>query len=60
MNEIIVKDDVSIKCLIYEVRGRQVMLNSDLVRLYETETRRINEAVSRNEEKFPERFCFRI
>ena len=43
MNKIIVKDDVSIKCLIYEVRGRQVMLNSDLVRLYETETRRINE-----------------
>ena len=43
MNKIIVKDDVSIKCLIYEVRGRQVMFNSDLARLYETETRRINE-----------------
>ena len=36
------------------------MLDSDLAKLYQTETRRINEAVSRNKEKFPERFCFRI
>ena len=60
MNEIIVKDEVKIEDLIYEVRGVQVMLDSDLAKLYETETKRINEAVYRNIEKFPERFCFRI
>lgn len=36
------------------------MLDSDLGRLYNVETKRINEAVSRNKEKFPERFCFKI
>ena len=60
MNNIIVKDEVNIENLIYEVRGKQVMLDSDLARLYHTETRRINEAVNRNKAKFPERFCFRI
>ena len=60
MNDIIVKDEVAIEDLIYEIRGKQVMLDSDLARLYETETKRINEAIYRNKEKFPERFCFRI
>ena len=60
MNNNIVKDEVKIENLIYEVRGVQVMLDSDLARLYHTETRRINEAVNRNKAKFPERFCFRI
>ena len=60
MNNTIVKDEVNIENLIYEVRGKQVMLDSDLARLYHTETRRINEAVNRNKAKFPERFCFRI
>ena len=60
MNDVIVKDKIVIENLIYEVRGKQVMLDSDLARLYETETKRINEAIYRNKEKFPERFCFRI
>ena len=60
MNNNIVKDEVKIENLIYEVRGVQVMLDSDLARLYHTETRRINEAVNRNKAKFPERFCFII
>ena len=60
MNDLIVKDEVMIENLIYEVRGKQVMLDSDLARLYETKTKRINEAIYRNKEKFPERFCFRI
>ena len=55
-----IKDKTVIENLIYEVRGKQVMLDSDLARLYETETKRINEAIYRNKEKFPERFCFRI
>ena len=60
MNDVIVKDKIIIENLIYEVRGKQVMLDSDLASLYETETKRINEAIYRNKEKFPERFCFRI
>ena len=60
MNDVIVKERIIIENLIYEVRGKQVMLDSDLARLYESETKRINEAIYRNKEKFPERFCFRI
>lgn len=47
-----------IENLIYEIRGRQVMLDSDLAKLYEVETKRINEAVYRNKDKFPERFSW--
>ena len=36
------------------------MLDSDLAILYEVETKRINEAVKNNIEKFPERYSFRI
>ena len=52
------KIEEQIKKFIYEVRGKQVMLDSDLARLYEVDTKRINEAVSRNKEKFPERFSW--
>ena len=60
MNEMLVKENIKIENMIYEIRGKQVMLDSDLAKLYETETRRINESVKRNIERFPERFCFRI
>jgi len=46
--------------MIYEVRGVQVMLDSDIAKLYQVETKRVNEAVKNNPEKFPERFAFRI
>ena len=36
------------------------MLDSDLAKLYNVETKRINEAVKNNIEKFPERYCFKI
>lgn len=58
MNELVIKENENIEDLIYEIRGKQVMLDSDLAKLYETETKRINEAVSRNREKFPERFSW--
>lgn len=45
---------------IYEVRGLSVMLDFDLAELYEVETKRLNEAVKRNIERFPERFMFRL
>ena len=44
--------------MIYEIRGKQVMLDCDLAKLYNVETKRINEAVKNNPDKFPERFSF--
>ena len=60
MNEIIEVETLNIEDMIYEIRGKQVMLDSDLAKLYNVETKRINEAVKNNPNKFPERFCFRI
>lgn len=57
MNQLI---DDKIENMIYEIRGRQVMLDSDLAKLYNVETKRINEAVKNNLEKFPERFSFKL
>jgi len=58
MNEIMEKENIKIEDMIFEVRGKQVMLDSDLARLYRVETKRINESVKRNKEKFPERYTF--
>ena len=58
MNNIIEKENI--ENLIYEIRGKQVMLDSDLARLYKVETKRINEVVKRNKMRFPERYAFRI
>ena len=58
MNEVIEKENIIIKDMIYEIRGTQVMLDSDLAKLYGTETKRINEVVRRNLKKFPERFSW--
>ena len=57
MNEVINKN-IKIENMIYEIRGRQVMLDSDLAKLYNVETKRINEALKNNRDKFPERFSF--
>ena len=46
--------------MIYEIRGQQVMLDSDLAILYGVETKRINEAVTRIKEKFPDRYTWKI
>ena len=58
MEELMVKEDINIEDIIYEIRGKQVMLDSDLAKLYQVETKRINEAVKNNPEKFPERFSY--
>lgn len=50
----------NIKNLIYCIRGKQVMLDSDVAMLYNTETRIINQTVKRNIERFPEKFCFKL
>ena len=61
MNEIITKEK-EVESLIYEVRGMQVMLDSDLARLYECKngTKEVNQAVKNNIEKFPERYSFQL
>ncbi len=49
-----------IQSLIYVVRGKQIMLDSDLAELYHVETGRLNEAVKRNIMRFPEAFRFQL
>ena len=53
-------EETSITNLIYTIRGKQVMLDSDLAILYRVETRVFNQAVKRNSNRFPERFCFQL
>lgn len=53
-------DNEDIGKKIYMIRGKQVMLDSDVANLYHYETKRINEAVKRNIERFPEDFCFKL
>jgi hypothetical protein len=50
----------NIKSRIFNIRGLQVMLDSDLARFYETETKYINRAVQRNIDRFPDFFCFKL
>ena len=61
MNQII-DDNTNIEDMIYEIRGKQVMLASDLARLYKCTngTKTINLAVKRHVNRFPERFMFQL
>ncbi len=59
--EVLVEYEVNnIKNLIYTIRGRQVMLDSDVAKLYNCETKYVNRVVKRNIERFPEEFCFQL
>ena len=49
-----------IKNLIYTIRGKQVMLDSDVAMLYQYDTKNVNKAMKRNRERFPEDFCFKL
>ena len=60
MNNIIVKNEEKLTNLIYEIRGKQVMLDRDLAKLYKTETRVLIQKLKRNIERFPEEFCFQL
>ena len=51
---------MKIKDKIHNIRGKQVILDRDLAELYEVETKALNQAVKRNKERFPERFCFQL
>ena len=63
---LIEKEDITdynsedIRNLIYTIRGKQVMLDSDVAMLYHYETKKINQTVKRNVERFPEDFCFQL
>ena len=62
-NEIILNPGLDIEDLksrIYIVRGQQVMLDRDLAELYGVETKRLNEAVRRNIDRFPDDFRFQL
>ena len=59
MNEIIIKDK-KIENMIFEVRGVQVMLSSDVATLYQIETKRLNQVIKRNIDRFPSTFCFQL
>lgn len=52
--------DMSIKSRIFIVRGKQVMLDSDLAELYGVKTKVPNQAVRRDEARYPERFRFQL
>ena len=62
-NKLPIQNEISneeIKNLIYTIRGKQVMLDSDVAMLYHYETKNINKAVKRNIDRFPEEFCFQL
>ena len=54
------EDLIIVQNLIYEIRGQKVMLDSDLARLYQVETKVLNQAVRRNIKRFPEDFMFQL
>ena len=58
-NQSIIPDELVIN-KIYHIRDQKVMLDSDLAELYGVETRRLNEQVARNSDRFPEDFMFRL
>ena len=57
-NELLETNNEDIKNLIYTIRGKQVMLDSDVAMLYQTETRIINQTVKRNIVRFHKSFVF--
>ena len=58
MNELVPIEIIENKILM--LRGQKVMLDRDLAQLYEVETKRLNEAVKRNIERFPDNFMFKL
>lgn len=54
------EDIILIQNLIYEIRGKKVMLDSDLAKLYNVKTKALNQAVKRNIKRFPSDFMFQL
>ncbi len=60
MNNIILKEKLKIEDMIYEIRGKQIILDRDLAKLYHTETRVFMQSVKRNIKRFPDNFMFQL
>ena len=58
--DIEIYDKEKIRSMIYEVRGKQVMLDSDVALLYNYKKKVLNLYVRRNFARFPEEFCFQL
>lgn len=58
--ELVQSSSENIRNLIYTIRGKQVMLDSDVAMLYQYTTKNINKAMKRNLDRFPEDFCFEL
>ena len=58
-DDIVIAEEIIIS-KIYNLRGKQVMLSSDLAELYQVETRVLNQQVKRNKGKFPDRYMFQV
>jgi len=59
-NSLVLVEGNQIQNLIYTMRGKQVMIDSDLAVLYQVSTKRLNEQVTRNKNRFPEKFMFQL
>lgn len=59
-NNLMIYDEDDLRSKIHIIRNRQVMIDRDLAVIYGVETRRLNEQVKRNTERFPEDFCFQL
>ena len=59
-NNLVIVDNTGIQNMIYTIRGKQVMIDSDLAMLYQVETKVFNQAVKRNMNRFPEHFRFQL
>lgn len=51
---------VQVRNMIYDIRGQKVMIDFELAELYEVETRKLNQTVKRNQERFPSDFMFQL
>ena len=51
----VIEKEIDIESLIYEIIGAKVMIDSDIARLYQVDTKRINETVKNNPNRFPMR-----
>ena len=58
MNELVVQSEISDR--IYTMRNEQIIIDRDLAKLYGVETKRLNEQVKRNRERFPADFMFQL
>lgn len=55
-----IPSDKNIEDCIYNIRGQQVMLDSDIASLFQVEPRIVNQQMKRNIDRFPEDFCFQL